>query len=265
MARKLLFGGVVLMLFGLAVSTARAQDSLLLEMYGQGVHAFNAGEHDRAHELLTMAIDQGSRDPRCYYFRGFAYAKLGRPDEAEADFKQGAELEASGAAVQIDIGASIQRIQGQTRLQLEQQRYSAKLAIRLKEAKERNEKYEQFKVDEQKVLRGDGQPDPGGVVAPEGTGPDPTDPFGAGGASEPPPTVAPAEPTEPMAPEPAASDAGATSDPFADPTAPVTPPSFEPGEPTAPATPDPFGAPAEPAAPAAGADPFGAPAAGVDP
>ncbi len=104
MARSIVFGIAVLLMLGPAVSATRAQDSLLQEMYGQGVHAYFAGKYDQAHELFSTAIDQGSQDPRCYYYRGLAFAKLGRPDEAEADYKRGAELEAGGAAVQINVG-----------------------------------------------------------------------------------------------------------------------------------------------------------------
>ena len=143
MARSIVFGIVVLLMLGPAVSANRAQDSLLQEMYGQGVHAYFAGKYDQAHELFSTAIDQGSQDPRCHYFRGLAYAKLGRPDEAEADYKRGAELEAGGAAVQINVGQALQRVQGNLRLQLEEYRYSARLAARLKEIKEKKERYEQ--------------------------------------------------------------------------------------------------------------------------
>jgi Flp pilus assembly protein TadD len=110
MARSIVFGIAVLLMLGPAVSANRAQDSLLQEMYGQGVHAYFAGKYDQAHELFSTAIDQGSQDPRCHYFRGLTYAKLGRPDEAEADYKRGAELEAGGAAVQIDVGQALQRV-----------------------------------------------------------------------------------------------------------------------------------------------------------
>ena len=93
MARNIVFEIAVLLTLGPAVSTSRAQDSLLQELYGQGVHAYFAGKYDQAHELFTKAIEQGSQDPRCYYFRGFTYARLGRPDEAEADFKAGGDFE----------------------------------------------------------------------------------------------------------------------------------------------------------------------------
>ena len=293
MARSIAFGFAVLLMLGPASSTNRAQDSLLQEMYGQGVHAYFSGQLDQAHELFTAAIDQGSQDPRCYYFRGLSFAKLGRPDEAEADYRQGAELEASGAAQQINIGLALQRVQGAQRLQLEEHRYQARLAARLKEAQERKERYEQMQRNESQVLRG--ETPPAGDSAPrQPPPPDATDPFAAGaGVPETPPAESPAEPAEtppagvdlfgtPAAPagemDPAAAPAAAApaeaaeeTDPFADPSQPVEMPAADETPDTspfgaaapAPATDaDPFGAaaPAAPAAPApaADADPFGA-------
>jgi hypothetical protein len=186
MAGKLIQTVVALMLLGSAVTTATAQDALLSELYGQGVHSYFSGDAEKAHEVLTMAIDQGSRDPRCFYFRGLAYNKLGRPEEGEADFKRGAELEAAGEAVQIDIGSSLQRIQGATRLQLEKLRYQARLSAQVTDVKQRQERYEEFRRDEPRVIRG---PDAGADVKLPVTPPAPLpdDPFGGapGGAAAP--------------------------------------------------------------------------------
>jgi len=274
MARSIAFGIAVLLMLGPAASASRSQDSLLQEMYGQGVHAYFSGKLDQSHELFSAAIDQGSQDPRCYYFRGLSFAKLGRPDEAEADYQRGAELEASGAALQINIGLALQRVQGPQRLQLEEYRYSARLAARLKEAREKKERYEQMQRNEPQVLRGESPAAP--AVAPrQPPPPDATDPFAAGaGTPAAPPAAAPAGPAVappagvdlfgmPAAPAaaadplgasaaPAAADGAGATDPFADPAQPVQMPS----EDEVPAT-DLFGAPAAPAA----AEPFGEPAA----
>src|SRR6188474_2476225 len=71
-------------------------DAVLEDLYGRGVHAFFARNLSQAHELLTAAINGGSRDPRAYYYRGLVYSRLGRPDEARADMRKGAELEILG-------------------------------------------------------------------------------------------------------------------------------------------------------------------------
>ena len=74
---------------------AQAQDGVLSQLYGNGVHAYFAGDYAKAHELLSSAISSGWRDPRCYYFRGLSYWKLGRPQEAAADFQQGRNMRAA--------------------------------------------------------------------------------------------------------------------------------------------------------------------------
>ena len=190
-----------MLLAGLAVTTARAQDSLLRELYGQGVHAYFSSDYQRAHELLTMAIDQGTTDPRCYYFRGLAYNKLGRPDEATADFEQGAKLEAAGAAIQVDVGRSLQRVQGETRLELEQTRYTAKLAARIKDVQQKQERYEDHQRNEPRVLRQPGGEMPETVDLPATTSSDPNDPFG-GGSTPPAPAPGPAPPDPGTLPPP---------------------------------------------------------------
>ncbi len=276
MAGTFVRNAIALILLGLAVTAAAAQDTLLSDLYGQGVHAYFSGDYEKAHRLLTMAIDQGSRDPRCYYFRGLSYEQLGRPDEGTNDFKQGAELEAAGEGAQVDIGASLQRVQGQKRLELEKVRYQARLQAHVSGVKQRQQRYERFQRDEERVIRkpGAGQD----VTIPEAPPADSADPF-AGGAEAIPSVPGGAAPPAPAEMETVAPPAPAdTSDPFADPAEPVVvPPAGT--EPPAPAA-DPFGAPAAPAADPFGgltmpapadtgatpaADPFGAPAAPAAP
>jgi hypothetical protein len=253
MAGKLIQNLFALILLGSAVTTATAQDTLLSELYGQGVHSYFAGDAEKTHEVLTMAIDRGSRDPRCFYFRGLAYHKLGRPEEGEADFKRGAELEAAGEAVQIDIGSSLQRIQGPTRLQLESLRYQARLSAHVTDVKQRQERYEEFRSDEPRVIRrSDAGADVKLPVTPPAELPD--DPFGGGPGG----AAAPIAPTTTQPAAPAGIDEA--SDPFADPVAPVVVPPEGEEPPAAVAPTDPFGAPAAP-----GDDPFGAPAAPAAP
>ena len=76
----LLAGGLMC----LSAASAQAQDAAVLgQMYGSGVHAYFSGDYVGAHDQLTLAADGGTVDPRCYYFRGLAYLKLGRQEEAE--------------------------------------------------------------------------------------------------------------------------------------------------------------------------------------
>ena len=80
-------------------NSASAQNAVLAEMYGRGVHAYYSGDLITAHDSLSMAIDSGSTDPRAYYFRGMVAYMSGRTAEAETDWQQGAELEAGGCNI----------------------------------------------------------------------------------------------------------------------------------------------------------------------
>lgn len=99
----------------------------LSRAYGAGVHAYFAGDHQRAYDDLTQAIEAGSGDPRAWYFRGLSALKLGRLDEADADFSVAADKEAE-AAGDWDVSRSLERVQGHDRLQLERHRIRARVA-----------------------------------------------------------------------------------------------------------------------------------------
>lgn len=101
-------------------SYANADDN-----YGDGVHAYFNGRADDALRLLNAAIDNGSRDPRAYYFRGLVQMELGNQDAGKADFKSGADLEASSTGRFFPVNESLQRVQGVERLAIESARASA--------------------------------------------------------------------------------------------------------------------------------------------
>ncbi len=85
----------VLGLVCLCAMPLAAQDAVLGQIYGNGVHAYFGQDYVKAHECFTSAIDGKTQDPRAYYFRGLALLKLGRPQEAESDFQRGAKLESA--------------------------------------------------------------------------------------------------------------------------------------------------------------------------
>jgi hypothetical protein len=93
---------------------------------GGGIHAYHAGDYDRAYDALTNAIEAGTDDPRSYYFRGLAALKLGRTSEAEADFITGADREVSTGSIRR-VSQSLERVQGYDRLKLERFRARARL------------------------------------------------------------------------------------------------------------------------------------------
>jgi hypothetical protein len=216
---------VAVVLGGLHVHETRGQDDVLAEMYGQGVHAYFAGDYFKAHELLNNAIKHGCRDPRCYLFRGLTYSVLGRPDESEADFKQGSELEMTSQDRAYPVSDSLQRIQGPIRLQIEKYRQMARLESRSRSNQVEKARYDEMNRVEQNVLR-----DPSRMKS--------------------------ARPSTPPVEAPAAAD------PFADANQ-VKPEKAAPRKSPVvgtPATADPFGAGTPAAKPAAEADPFAAPA-----
>lgn len=281
----------------LCTSVGWSQDQLLDELYGRGVHNYFARNYTQAHTFLTEAIDGGSQDPRVYYFRALAFSKLGRPDEAKADFEKGAAYEVQAGDI-YPIGRSLERVQGGDRMALESFRRNARLLSRGNANKQNAARFEAMRRNEQEVLRGAAVGNAPPAIAPGAPAATPpaSDPFGAapaadpfggaGGAAgtgEPPPGApVPAAPADPAgdpfggapAPMPApmpAAPGPAPADPFGGAPDPAAPAPVDPfGGAPAPAAPmpmpaaDPFGgaapapAPAAPAPMPAPADPFGA-------
>lgn len=140
--------------FAAALSAAQPTiESLpLAAAYGDGVHAFFAGDFDRAYADLSQAIEAGTADPRAYYFRGLAALRQGRSDEAEADFTEGATRESSGLGA-WPVSRSLERIQGPDRLRLERHRTRARVALLQRQRAEELERYSQIEAAQPDVLR----------------------------------------------------------------------------------------------------------------
>ena len=65
--------GCYLLVTGLVVSSAVAQDRGKLDLYGQGVHAFFAEEYEQAIKHFDEVIAAKEfKDARPYYFRGLS-------------------------------------------------------------------------------------------------------------------------------------------------------------------------------------------------
>lgn len=120
--------------------------------YGSGVHAYFAGDYVRSYESLSEVVRSGSLDPRSRYFRGLAALQLGRLDEAEADFSEGAELEARGLGA-WPVGRSLERIQGVDRLRLERHRVRARLAAMQESREAAVRRYSEIEDAQDDVLR----------------------------------------------------------------------------------------------------------------
>lgn len=101
----------------------------LMELYGKGVHTYFRGDHTTGANILTEAISAGLQDPRAYYYRGLCNLSVLGIDSAIADFEEGARLEMLNRS-SVDIGRSLERIQGHARAEIEKARSKAKLAAR---------------------------------------------------------------------------------------------------------------------------------------
>lgn len=117
-----------LTVMGAATADGAGGESLTAEVMGAGMHTFYSHDYQKAFALFSSAIDRGSQDARGYYFRGLACERMGRPEEAVADFKKGGELEAGSDAQYRAVSEALQRIQGAERLALEPYRQVARAA-----------------------------------------------------------------------------------------------------------------------------------------
>ncbi len=179
-------------------ATARAEPAMtevtaLARAYGAGVHAYFCGDAQRAYDDLTQAIEAGTRDPRAWYFRGLAALKLGRLDEAEADFSTGATRETE-AVGDWNVSRSLERVQGHDRLALERHRIRGRVAGLEQRRQAVERRYSQIESRQSEVLR---------QRRPEGIAPDPALKFGAEEVPDNP--AGPDVSTEEM-PAPAATD-----------------------------------------------------------
>lgn len=124
----------------------------LAAAYGQGVHAYFAGDYQRSYDDLSQAIAAGTPDPRAYYFRGLAALRLGRLDEAEADFSSGADREMAQSG-DWRVGRSLERVQGGDRLRLERHRTRAKIVALQNDREAVRRRYSEIEDAQDDVLR----------------------------------------------------------------------------------------------------------------
>ncbi len=147
-----MYRSIVLLVAGLASLGAislSAQEAVLSQQYGSGVHSYFAANYAKAYEQLTTAIDGGLKDPRAFYFRGLACLDLGRPQDAKLDFHAGAALEADNVNKLYNVGKSFERIQGPAREELEGYRINARMA-----ALEREEQIQRIRYGKAKESGG---------------------------------------------------------------------------------------------------------------
>jgi tetratricopeptide (TPR) repeat protein len=110
----------------------------LMLLTADGTEAFLTGKHKVAVQLLDVAANNGSNDPRTYYFRGLARQELGLSDEAAADYKHAIGLELHPAN-RINVDLALESVQGERRLALEKHRHEAISTARQASDKERQQ------------------------------------------------------------------------------------------------------------------------------
>ena len=230
----------------------------LARAYGAGVHAYFSGDSQRAYDDLTQAIEAGTRDPRAWYFRGLAALKLGRLDEAEADFSTAATRETE-AAGDWAVSRSLERVQGNGRLALERHRVRARVAGYEQRRQAVERRYSDIESRQTEMLR---------ERRPEGISQDPPNAFGGEELpatpitppSTPAESVEPAEPTDGVREEPAEEMPAEETNAEPAPDAAEPPMAEESPEPEAPAEPESTPEPEADAAPEAESTPATDPA-----
>ena len=191
----------------LSLAPAAAQEGVLSELYGKGVHAYFANRPWVALDHFNTAIDNGSQDPRAHYFRGLTYLQLGDEGSADSDFCVAAALETADSNEFYDVSRALERIQGRQRLVIERYRMQGRL-----EALQRTK---QLEYDRYERIR---RAEPNVTIPPEEAPPVEAQP------GEPAPEAEPAAPAVPPAAAPAEAPA---ADPFAEEPVETTEPAME--------------------------------------
>jgi len=147
--------------FGWLLGSAQvdAQEAVLEQIYGRGVHAYFSQDYQTAHQRFTMAIENGAEDPRVYYFRGLTYMNLGRPEQAEGDFEKGAKLETKDLDRSYNVAKALERVQGAVRLDLEQHRVKARMASLERQQTIRRARYDELRGQEREFSEEQNAPD----------------------------------------------------------------------------------------------------------
>lgn len=196
-------------MLAVAMSTARGADDPLAisASLGLGMHAYHAGDYQRSYDDLSTVIEAASRDPRAYYFRGLAALKLGRTDEAEADFTAGAEREADGRGT-WQVSRSLERVQGCDRLALERHRARARLVALQRSREAEARRYAPGRQGDGELRKIHPESIPGTDEAPAPAAEDATEPAEElpAGKAEAEPAGEPADTSDPFGDEPAADE-----------------------------------------------------------
>lgn len=120
-----LFGFLACLVMVSSAKEVWGQTPSAAKLYEQGVNAYFAGQSSQAEQFLSEAIQWNPQDPRAYYFRALSLLRQGRTDEARVDMQVGASMEMQTPR-RFAVGSALERVQGSSRLMLEQYRRSAR-------------------------------------------------------------------------------------------------------------------------------------------
>lgn len=118
----------VVLVAGLAITNSLDAQVSFETAYGNGVHHYFGGEYQKAVDSLSLAIAEDQRDPRAYYYRGLANEALG--NSSEKDFQTGAQMEVVRGGRLSLVNDALERVQGLTRITIEDTRRNALLTAR---------------------------------------------------------------------------------------------------------------------------------------
>ncbi len=146
-------GSIALVIIAVAGLRALAEEKSASELYGQGVHAYFAGDYNATIGYMTASIDKRATDPRPFYFRGLALAGLHGLEAGLDDLAKGADVEVNKMDQRVyDVNSSLQRVQGALRLAIEQQRTAARVAAAERKKKQDRVRYEELQRREDVVV-----------------------------------------------------------------------------------------------------------------
>jgi len=151
MFRRLLL--VLTLCLACQAASAPAQDLAAEQMLSLGIHGYFSGDFAQAYEKLSSAVSGGNQDPRPYYFRGLVLMRMGREDEAKADFQIASGLESAGQARVHSVAKALERVQGADRRTVEQYRVQARVAASQKAEAERKKRYEESRAEQTRVMQ----------------------------------------------------------------------------------------------------------------
>lgn len=87
--------------------------------YISALSFYTAHKYADAERKFTTAIKYNNLDARYFYYLGLTRLALDKPEDAKADFEQGAQLERNDSPGRPNVNAALERVQGPVRRTLD--------------------------------------------------------------------------------------------------------------------------------------------------